>query len=656
MAERRAKCLKALSGVGSTRNVSQLHAVLKALSRLEDRDEVLAMDKNQLQRAIEENANDLLITLTGSSAAGGSPVEVPALSFTRLMQRVCRESSAYRDLLRRLWLENPTSSDRPLHLVFYGDEVVPGNVLRLDNGRKVFVCFVTVKEFGPIVLSSIDGWLPLFVVRANVAKQISGGLSACMRELLSSIFIKEKVGRGIALPLELGDQSQVLVHFAVSNLVLDGDALRQVFSSKGAAGKLPCLGCLNVLRDDENELPSDAFVTISDCDASRLELSTSRDIWAKADMLHSFRPPRMLVAAFEKLQIAVGLTYEPESILYDHALRPHLPVMDILTYDTMHILLCNGMADDEFRCLFTALEGVCTWADMRRFLEADFKFSRQPYSKALVGVLSEHRENRFRRDGTFSPGASETLMLYPVLTYFLDLVVSPKRMLEKEIKSFKALGCIIGLVKEGKCARGDAAALSQAIAAHGRAHFEAYGASTRTKPHWLLHIPLQLQRDGWILDCFVGERCNLGVKAAAKEVRNLINFETSVLRRVISETLQRISDPNLFRNMLVRPQSCPEYYPGSETFVSEVCMWNGTTVRKDDVVFVDDVPVLVIGCMVVDGVFFLVHHALTFMGTVAGAATRWRRGESTMAALDFLGLRLPAAWHLDGDTIIILFL
>ena len=118
----------------------------------------------------------------------------------------------------------------------------------------------------------------------------------------------------------------------------------------------------------------------------------------------------------------------------------------------------------------------------------------------LAGILSTARENRFRRDGFFSPGASESLMLYPVLTYFLDLVVVPKGVLQKEIQSFKALGCIIGLVKEGKCARGDADTLAQAIAAHGRAHLDAYGASTKTKPHWLLHIPHQLRRDGWILD------------------------------------------------------------------------------------------------------------------------------------------------------------
>ena len=66
-------------------------------------------------------------------------------------------------------------------------------------------------------------------------------------------------------------------------------------------------------------------------------------------------------------------------------------------------------------------------------------------------------------------------------------------------------------------------------------------------------------------------------------------------------------------------------------------------------VFVDDVPILFIGGMVVDGVFLLVHYTLYFVGTVIVAASRWRRGVCTMAVFDSLALRLPAAWHPDCD-------
>ena len=172
----------------------------------------------------------------------------------------------------------------------------------------------------------------------------------------------------------------------MSNLVLDGDAQRQVLAAKGAMGKLPCLGCLNVVRDQES-LPSHAFVTIANYDASRLELSTNQDVWEKADMLHSNRPPRMRKPAFEQLETAIGLRYEPEGLLNDMALRPHLPIVDVITFDSMHIILCNGMADDEFAALFfTSLADVCTWDDMRNFMKSDFRFNKHPHSKMLAGV------------------------------------------------------------------------------------------------------------------------------------------------------------------------------------------------------------------------------------------------------------------------------
>ena len=125
MAERRAKSLRALSGTGLTRNVARLDAVLQILSRADDLDEILAMGRNQLQRAMAENVTDLLCTISAKAAEDGRPIEVPAMSFARLMQRACRESPAYRSLLKRIWMESPTSADKPLHLVFTATRSYP---------------------------------------------------------------------------------------------------------------------------------------------------------------------------------------------------------------------------------------------------------------------------------------------------------------------------------------------------------------------------------------------------------------------------------------------------------------------------------------------------------------------------------------------------
>ena len=53
------------------------------------------------------------------------------------------------------------------HLAVYADDAVPGNVLRLDNKRKVFCVYVTSKELGPDLVNHADMWLPLAVIRAT---------------------------------------------------------------------------------------------------------------------------------------------------------------------------------------------------------------------------------------------------------------------------------------------------------------------------------------------------------------------------------------------------------------------------------------------------------------------------------------------------------
>ena len=44
----------------------------------------------------------------------------------------------------------PCSADRPWGIIYYNDEVVPGNVLSADPSRKVQCVHLSFREFGPI--------------------------------------------------------------------------------------------------------------------------------------------------------------------------------------------------------------------------------------------------------------------------------------------------------------------------------------------------------------------------------------------------------------------------------------------------------------------------------------------------------------------------
>ncbi len=74
-------------------------------------------------------------------------------------------------------------------------------------------------------------------------------------------------------------------------------------------------------------------------------------------------------------------------------------------------------------------------------------------------------------------------------------------------------------------------------------HQVAYGSELlKPKHHWMLDIAQQVSRDRGVLDAFVIERQHLLVKQVAEHVRNLRDYERSVLASVVTVQLQRARD------------------------------------------------------------------------------------------------------------------
>ena len=70
--------------------------------------------------------------------------------------------------------------DRILSLVLYGDEVVPGNVLRHDGGRKVFCFYWAFLEWPVWILHYSDAWILFGALRTKLIAKVKGG-QRCFR-------------------------------------------------------------------------------------------------------------------------------------------------------------------------------------------------------------------------------------------------------------------------------------------------------------------------------------------------------------------------------------------------------------------------------------------------------------------------------------------
>ena len=669
MAERRAKLVKTLKGTSLNTNISQLKATLDALQSCsaEELDAVLSTSRSSLSRAVHEDVADLMWTMPLPLKSGGS-FDCPAPSFSKMLQRICRTSPAIRGMLKDIWERNPATALTPLGLCIYGDEIIPGNVLRLDYSRKMFLMFISITALGPTILKSTDAWIPFFAIRSNILKDVIGGFSLCLRLLLRRLLLDEKVGEnGVVVSLDEDQSTHVALHFCVSNLILDGDAQRQAFNSTGARGKVPCLCCLNVVHDDA-AIPSPDFVSLTNTDASKLQICTSEDLYEKADTLSRTAPPHMRVGRHRQLQTAMGLRYFPDGLLWDKDLRRHMRMAEAITFDSMHVLLVNGMACDEISFLFgvimdrTVMRRRVTWDHLRTFVDADFCFCHCYHITGKVSkMLSSAREERYNKDGTIAFGAAEVLLLVPLILYFLEVVVVPSLVppvapaVPLAVTSFRALARVIALTQAGKLGRTDADHLAHAIRVHGEAYQASYGSSTKTKPHWLLHIPSQLSRDGWIMDAFVGERANNTVKRVAAEVDNVHVLEKSVASRSASRFLQRVAKPLAFRDHLIKPERCAGLVDGGDALAATSFVWEGLALRRSDVILVNDTPVLVnAGVVASDDTFCVLGHSMGLVQQVTDSASRWRPGALSLWQLTPGCVRTPAAWHRHGGHFVIL--
>ena len=145
---------------------------------------------------------------------GPDPFLWSCISLPKLLQLICTESGQFQTALRHAFQARPSTPDSPLRLILYTDEVVPGNVLRLDNRRKILCVYVSVKEFGSTLLKHECMWLPIALIRSSVMKDLKGAASACIKALLRTWFLKDKLStEGVLVDLAIPSSQFARLYF-----------------------------------------------------------------------------------------------------------------------------------------------------------------------------------------------------------------------------------------------------------------------------------------------------------------------------------------------------------------------------------------------------------------------------------------------------------
>ena len=338
------------------------------------------------------------------------------------------------------------------------------------------------------------------------------------------------------------------------------------------------------------------------------------DEWARGLMGGGWVPPQIrevsaLSADFpaslwSARERSLGQHYEPDSLLFDKDLRETVHPADIQTFDSMHCLLSNGLVDNELTVFLPRLvRAGLPWASMAAVFAADWRFPKARWTTRshLKELFNEQRRTRLFTNGKWSLDASTALAFVPIFGYLLVTVGIPiftarGANLHAEIASFLALQGLVALVKEGKTSDGHARALRKAIARHLRIFKRAYPEEAlKPKNHWMWHVLLQLLRDGWVLDCFVGERYNHSLKAALSNIRCTSNFEHSALKRILVSHVTSVTRADCFRNVVDRGERC-EMLCGThvagryvaDTYVGASGRHDGVEVAAKDMILLAD--------------------------------------------------------------------
>ena len=587
MAERSAKVRRILGASGIPH--ARLSRLLQALAK----EGVIADEDNTSRQQLQRTWLPLVQT-TGVveelPLEDGGAFQWECVSFGQALKHMAQESDTFRQLLAECWALHPCSETQKWSLLLYGDEVVPGNALRPDNHRKMSCFYIAIREMGGNILKHELVWVPLGVLRTEVAKRVRGGLSTVFKVILRRLFLQEALGTdGITLDLKVAGGSYARLLFSLGNVIADADAHRGFWSWKGASAKLACACCKNIVNDTEAaRIPG--LQSLSCADPSLFGLAANEDWWRKAHTLEvaSATYPKARMA---ELQTAVGFNYSSEGVLWDRDLRTWVRPKDVFTYDSMHVFLSNGIAQVEVDALLSSMQKVgLSLDDVRTYVSGPWQTCKAFGNKgALKNIFTATRLRAFAKDGTLRVGASEMLALLPVLYMFVTLVLDRGGHLPEEARSFKALVVATRFVQLAKLGHANVHNdLASALKDHLKAFVRAYpDRSVRPKHHFAQHIPLQIQRDGGVYDAFVGERKHQALKAIANEVRNTKTFERSVIFPALARQTQELRDTKVLRTGLKAAVGAPEIagaIGAPSALAAASAMWRGTLVAKGDLI------------------------------------------------------------------------
>ena len=392
-----------------------------------------ASSRKDIRDAAKQNLMDKgygnIITKVPVACKDGSQRDLVFANPLALLQAAYSQGGSYYQLVQSVLEKKPCSFSQCWHAMFYMDEVQNGNQLGVHQGRKCWLMYFAIEEFGPVILQREAAWLTLLVERTTKVQELHAGVSQVFATVMKSFFADPTwdMQAGLLLKAPPGGKN-ARIHLKLGSLLQDGGAHKVVFGTKGDAATRLCFICSNLVAAKSKLQQGESLLTCKLMGKSELSMASDSDIKQTIKRI-KHRSTTLSSEDFKLYLQCTGFNYEPFGLLFSEELEQHIQPVTAYIHDWMHTLVANGV----FHTIFTAwLDAAQGHLDIYKELCSYLAVWNHPKSKNLHLLFSPKRKASNKDAGVFKCDASDALSLSPIVVYYMQKTFVQANILLKE--------------------------------------------------------------------------------------------------------------------------------------------------------------------------------------------------------------------------------
>lgn len=530
---------------------------LQKAGLLKSEEEELQGLKRKMQTAVEEHSKAITDygPLVQKIKIGNSKLEdwevCHPCAFLAYMSSI---SATFCDVLRGCM-----ANGRPLRLVIYGDEMVPGNPFRPEKARKLMCLYWTFVDFPAWMLTRSFAWPCFSILRSSVMDSLDGGFSYLARIILHYFFPEkgDSLERGIVLKDTSGEAFVVKAIFV--GWLCDLAGHKEMTGWKGWGGNVCCLECPELHRTHRGPVAANGTFGLDCADASRfVQDETTNPIWDAVDAIAAAKAAGMKITAFKKLETDRGFNHVPNGILLDMALRRIYWPNKHTIRDWQHTLCSDGVGNTLIRQILLLIAASGTTVEhMKEFMS----MCNLPKKYGTVNPKEWLGPNRLTEDSVKS-FSSTILNMVPLIYLFLEAFFGENRAYADVVRMHYLFHIILGVLSTGPEEAPQHKDKLRKLIVEFHQLFARMSTSLKPKLHHFHHIIDGIEWLGKSLSCFVTERKHRIIKDSALYVFR--HLEHTVLADIVNKQCHQFSTGvDLFKEQFLH---MPRDMPGAPGF------------------------------------------------------------------------------------------